>query len=53
MEYKLISGTEEEINKKLAEELKVGWKPFLLSSVLTGSVARSQVMLERLDRPKN
>jgi hypothetical protein len=53
MEYKIISGTDEEINKKLAEDSKEGWKPFLLSSVLTGSVVRSQVMLERTGRPNN
>lgn len=52
-EYKLISGTDDEINKKLAEEWKASWKPFLLSSVMTGSVVRSQVMLERTIRSKN
>ncbi|MGA8873615.1 MAG: hypothetical protein WA434_02970 [Candidatus Acidiferrales bacterium] len=53
MEYKLISGTDEEINKKLAEDSKEGWNPLMMSSVLTESVVRSQVMLGRVSRAKD
>jgi hypothetical protein len=52
-EYKLISGTDDDINRKLPEESKAGWKPILLSSVLTGSVVRSQIMLERIGNSKH
>ncbi len=49
-EYKFIYGADDEIVKKLAEATKDGWKPILLSSVLTGLVVRSNIILERVTK---
>jgi hypothetical protein len=46
-EYKLVSGTDTEINPILATEAAQGWRPIMLSSVLVGQDVRSQVILER------
>ncbi|MGB6481953.1 MAG: hypothetical protein WBE86_00545 [Candidatus Acidiferrales bacterium] len=52
-EYKLVSGDDGEINKVLTTEWTQGWKPILLSSVVTGQVVRSQVILERAIKSEN
>lgn len=52
-EYKLISGDDGEINKVLTVEWTQGWKPILLSSVVTGQVVGSQVILERAIKSEN
>lgn len=52
-EYKLISGDDGEVNKVLTVEWTHGWKPILLSSVVTGQAVRSQVILERAIKSEN
>jgi hypothetical protein len=46
-EYKLVSGTDTDINPILMTETAQGWRPIMLSSVLVGQDVRSQVILER------
>jgi hypothetical protein len=52
-EYKLVSGDDGEVNKILTAEWMQGWKPILLSSVVTGQVVKSQVILERAIKSEN
>jgi hypothetical protein len=52
-EYKLVSGTDTEINPILTTESAQGWRPIMLSSVLVGQDVMSQVILERFIKPKD
>ncbi len=52
-EYMLISGAGDEVNKKLADGSKAGWKPILQSCVLEGMRTRSHVILERAISTEN